>query len=165
VGLIPALSTASAAHTESKRSQAALSITLTIKHAGRRHCQSTPTVSEQHVAGRRPERKNQRKHRAASPAGPAGATDTGVALEQHRNCCPYQPASRGSHVRGALWQVHQNRFHKGRFRCGRTRARAQRVRGGLNAPAWVLPSAWPIGKCRECLRTPRCRFAEAAGPI
>src|SRR5262249_43051330 len=62
----------------------------------------------------------------------------------------------GSHVRSALWQVCQNRFHKDRFHWGWARARAKRVRGGPNAPVWVLPSASLIWKRREYLRTPRC---------
>ena len=75
------------------------------------------------------------------------------------------PASGGSHVRGALWQVLQNRFQKDQFRCGGTRARARRVRGGVNAPVWGPSQRVAHWKRREYLRSPGVLMAEAAGPI
>jgi hypothetical protein len=72
-------------------------------------------------------------------SGPAAATDTSAPLDQQRNSCPYRLASRGSHVRGVLWQVRLNRFHKDRFRCGGTRARAPASARGTERCCVVLP--------------------------
>jgi hypothetical protein len=71
-------------------------------------------------------------------SGPAAATDTSAPLDQQRNSCPYRLASRGSHVRGVLWQVRLNRFRKDRFRCGGTRARAPASARGTD-PSCVPP--------------------------
>jgi hypothetical protein len=90
---------------------------------------------------------------------PAGKQPPALPLDQQRNGRPSRPESRGSHLRGALWQVRQNRFHRDRFRCGGTRARAKRVRGELNVaacssrsargpgePTLPLPPAGPAGR-------------------
>jgi hypothetical protein len=101
---------------------------------------SSTSALDRHVANwPAPDGRDRRKPSAAHWfSGPAGATRHRAAtlpLERQRNSCPYRPASRGSHIRGALWQIRQNRFHRDGFRCGGTRARAERVRGGLNVAA------------------------------
>jgi len=81
-----------------------------------------------------PGRKDRRKPSAAhwAPADLPAEQDAGFAIRAAAKQLSYRPASHEPHVRSALWQVRQNRFHKDRFRCGGTRARAKRVRGGLN---------------------------------
>jgi hypothetical protein len=95
--------------------------------------------------------------RLIGPSGCRRHSTPALPLEQQRNSCLYRSASRGSHVRGAFWQVRQNGFHKDGFRCGGTRARAKRVRGGL----WLAVSG-PISVGR---RVPSRRLARRRGGV
>jgi hypothetical protein len=109
----------------------------------RRTCGQYPTGSHRHHGGR------------ALPAAGVASAWAAVPLERQRNSrsLSARVARNEPHVRGALSQVHQNRFHKDRFRCGGTRARAKRVQGGPNVAACSSFSA----ASATCRLTPASR--------